>query len=114
MCDDPEYDLIRPEHEGLITNEYFNSCLMVTCLIMQYHGMYLNAVIISYTIHSNSLEKEMTSLYGIRQPAEFTRPATGFHPETLISNTTVLAVRILNIATRFTLRWRRYILPKGS
>jgi len=46
---------------------------MVMCLIMQHHSMCLNAVIISYTIHSNSLEKEMTSLYGIRQPAEFTK-----------------------------------------
>jgi hypothetical protein len=40
--------------------------------------------------------------------------ATGSHPETLISNGAVLAVRILNIVTEFTLRLRQYILPKGS
>jgi hypothetical protein len=40
--------------------------------------------------------------------------ATGSHPETPISNTAVLAVRIQNIVTGFTLRWRKYILPKGS
>jgi len=35
--------------------------------------MCLNVVIISYAIHSNSLEKEMASLYGTRQFAEFTK-----------------------------------------
>jgi hypothetical protein len=47
-------------------------------------------------------------------PPSSQKLATGSHPETLISNTAVLAVRILNIATGFTLRWKQYILPKGS